>query len=210
MKTYLASIFTIMLLITFPMQSMGWWWDDDSEASETTTDDTDSLWDSMLGKAKELTNKTLDETDKLSSKVIKQTQELTNETKDLISKNWEGNAEKLHYYQGVMKEAGFKYSGVSVNIGLLPGPDFYFVREAQLTQEEQAALLEKYKDETIASFLLKTIFNTPDTLFLPDHIVEEVTITFLAIPPKMSLTLIPIEGSGVERTKDHLLYHRKK
>ncbi len=192
------------------MQSMGWWWDSDSEAVETTTDNIENLWDSMLDKAKELTNKTLEETDKLSSKVIEQTKELTDDTKNLISKNWQSSAEKLHYYESVMKEAGFKYSGVSVTIGLLPGPDFYFVREAQLTKEQQVALLEKYKDETISSFLLKTIFDAPETLFLPDHIVEEVTMTFIAIPPKMSITLIPIEGSGVERTKDHLLYHRKK
>ncbi len=208
MKTYFTNIFTILLLLTFPMQSMGWWWDNDSKAE--TSNSSESLWDSMLDNAKELTNKTIEETDKLSSKVIEQAKELTDGTKALISKNFENSTDKLKYYKEVMKEAGFKYSGLTVNIGLLPGPDFYFVRETQLTKEQEDALLEKYKDETISSFLLKTIFDTPETIYLPDHIVEEVTIAFIAIPPKMSITLIPIEDSGVERTKDHLLYHRKK
>ena len=189
------------------MQSMGWWWDNDAETTVNT--DSESFWDSMLGHAKELTNKTIEETNRLSSKVIERTKELTDDTKNLVSEKFD-NAEKLKYYQEVMKEAGFKYSGLTVNIGLFPGPDFYFVREELLTKEQQDALLEKYKDETVSSFLLKTIFNTPDTIFLPDHIVEEVTVTFIAIPPKMSITLIPIEDSGIERTKDHLHYHRKK
>ncbi|MFK5970702.1 MAG: hypothetical protein QM487_11360 [Candidatus Marithrix sp.] len=210
MKIYLTNILTIFLLLTFPMQSMGWWWDNDTKAETPVSTNSESLWDSMLEHAKELTNKTIEETDRLSSKIIERTKELTNDTKDLVSEKFGNSAEQLKYYQGVMKEAGFKYSGLTVNIGLLPGPDFYFVREAQLTKEQQDALLEKYKDETISSFLLKTIFNTPDTLFLPEHIVEEVTVTFIAIPPKMSITLIPIEDSGIERTKDHLLYFRNK
>ncbi len=210
MKIRFVNMLTILLLLTFPMRSMGWWWDNDVEPEAPASTNSESLWDSVLGHAKELTDKTIEETDRLSSKVIEQTKELTNNTKDLVSEKFGNSTEKLKYYQGVMKEAGFKYSGLTVNVGLLPGPDFYFVREAQLTKEQQDALLEKYKDETISSFLLKTIFDTPDTLFLSNHIVEEVTITFVAIPPKMSITLIPIEESGIERTKDHLLYHRKK
>ncbi|MDM8565521.1 hypothetical protein QUF74_07695 [Candidatus Halobeggiatoa sp. HSG11] len=210
MKTYLASILTLLLLTVFPMQSMGWWWDNDSNSSENSTDNTESLWDSVIGKAQELTDKTIEETDKLSSKVIEQTQELTADTKNLISNNLKGSTEKLQYYKDVMKEAGFKYSGVTANIGLLPGPDFYFVRENHLTKEQEKALLKKYENEMITNFLLKTIFDTPKTLFLPDHIVEEVTVGLIAIPPKISVTMIPITDSGAEKTKDHLLYHRKK
>ncbi|MCK5877544.1 MAG: hypothetical protein KAG43_07910 [Candidatus Marithrix sp.] len=189
---------------------MSWWWDDDSNTSENSISSNEDLWGSMLDKAKELTDKTIEGAEELSSKVVEQTKKLTDGTKEVISNNWQNSTEKLQYYKEVMKEAGFKYSGVTANIGLLPGPDFYFVREAQLTEEQKEALLEKYKDETVISFLLKTIFNAPETLFLPDHIVEEVTIALIAIPPKLSITMIPMEDSGEEKTKDHLLYHRKK
>jgi hypothetical protein len=202
MRINLACILTI--LIIFPMQSMGWWGDSNSDSS--TDNSTGSLWDSI----KEFTGKTIEETDKLSSKVIEQVQELSSETKELVSKSLKDSIDDFQHYKGVMKEAGFKYSGLTVNIGLFPGPDFYFVREFRLTEEQQTALIEKYKDETIASFLLKTIFNAPEVLFLPDHIVEEVTMALVNIPPKLSLTLIPIENMDIEKQKDHLLYHRKK
>ncbi|MDM8569144.1 hypothetical protein QUF50_06500 [Thiotrichales bacterium HSG1] len=215
MKIRIISMFTILFLTIFSTQSMGWWWDDDSDDSVISTEaeaseTTESLWDSVLDKAKEITDKTVEKTDELSSKVIEETRKLTEGTKELVSDKLKISSEKLQRYKEIMKEAGFNYAGLTANIGLLPGPDFYFIRKNRLTKEQETVLLDKYKDEMIPTFLLKAIFNAPETMYLPDHIVEEVTITFIAIPPKLSITMIPIENSGIEKTGDHPMYFRNK
>lgn len=219
-RIYIACIFTI--LITFPISSIGgWWWS--SEESENSTDSKSSteeeskgFLDSTIEKAKEVSEQTTEAVGKLSDNIVEQAGNLTSNTKDWTLTKLRESVEQFDYYKDVMKQAGFQYSGLYVNIGLTGGLDFYFVLKTQLTKEQQNTLLEKYKDDNISTFMLKTIFDTPALLSLPDHTIEEVSVSFLSIPPKVAVMLVSPHSpfkrqnkTNHEGANDHL-FHRHR
>lgn len=208
----LARICILILLITYSMSSMGGWWGSDEEektvpeektstkeenATVEKTEESESYWDSMLKTAGEVSDSVVETAGEISDatvtaagSVVTNVTDMSSQTTNWILTSLKTRIEKFSYYNVVMKEAGFQYSGLFLDISIPGGVSFYYVRDAQLSKEQEALLLEKYKGENISWFILKTIFELPELLALSEHSVDELSISFISLPPKIEVMLV--------------------
>lgn len=162
--------------------------------SKKLKDSSHELSDKLKNKvdsAGESLNEQIDQINKSFVEAIERSQfEITN------ARYW--SEEKLNEFLSEIKrsepalaEGGYKITGIAVLIGLSPGCVVTCQQTRQLSESDERALLEKHRDRSLLSIMLKTLFKS-SKLDLGQYKIKE-TVIYMTTIPKVKLNLL-LEG----------------